>query len=134
MNDHYDEVPMGSRRFELDIDFDLYYQLEESGHLKVYLMKDEAMHYAGYLVVVATPLPHHKGKLLAITDSFYILPAYRRSGAMKSLITHAKADLEAHGIDQFNITANANFKGADAMAKALGMVELETTYTFELGE
>ena len=41
IHDHYDEVPMGSRRFELDLDYDLYYALEASGNLKIYMMGDD---------------------------------------------------------------------------------------------
>lgn len=134
IHDHYDEVPMGSRRFELDLDYELYYTLEEAGNLKIYMVGDETTPAIGYMIIMATPLPHHKGKMAAITDCFYIVPEYRRSGAMHTLVDAVKKDLSLVGIDQFNITANVNFKGAEAMAKALGMVELETTYTFELGE
>lgn len=130
---HYDEVPNGTRKLELDVDEDLYHLLEQEGYLRCFVADVEDV-AAGYMIVVASPLPHHKGHYATSTDSFYVMPEFRSMGVMRKLLSYAKDDFLKLGIKQFNVVVNTNFLGAEDMMKAMGMIELERTFSFELGE
>jgi hypothetical protein len=74
---HYKEVPFGSGQQELNIDWDTFRLIEDSGCLLGLAAFDRESNLVGYLVVITNPMLHHAGKYIAITDSFYVHPKHR---------------------------------------------------------
>ena len=127
---HYKEVPYGEGILEQDIDHDSYRMMEQAGGLYIYV----AFHGSkpvGYMAVTVHSLLHHRSKLRAVTDAFYVTPSYRSKGVFKSLTDAIEVDCVAEGLVAFQIVTNVNFKDAEKVAERLGYTELETTYVKE---
>lgn len=128
-SEHGLEVPFnyGGGEVPVELDIDYYVSLEHEGYLTcIVATLDEAV--IGYIILVAVPLPHHRGKLLGMTDAFYVLPEHRKSGVFKLLVEYAEKRCAEVGILGPALGVNASFPDAGAVAKALGYNELETYY------
>lgn len=127
---HYKEVPYGAGILEQDIDHESYRMLEQAGSLYVYV----ACHGrkpVGYMAVTVHRLLHHKNKMRAVTDTFYVTPSYRSKGVFKALVDAIEMECVANGLVALQVVTNVNFKDAEKVAESLGFTELETTYVKE---
>lgn len=70
-----------------------YRQLEEMGLLSVYWAKGEDDLY-GFISVLLCVLPHY-GIMYAISESFFVSPKYRKSGAGLALLRQAEGKAKA---------------------------------------
>lgn len=128
---HYDEVPFGVKGLPMELDWDTYRTLEQADCLLGLAAVDDASNLVGYLVVVSTPLLHHKGKYMAQTDCFYIHPAYRKQGLFEQLLAAAQAVCRDAGVVSFRVIVNTNFPLPQEMLNGLGYREAEQHYEME---
>ena len=131
---HLEEVPFGDFQLELDLVDEVYDYAEIVGHCRCYVVKVDGK-YAGYMVLMASEMIHHRGQMQAVTDSFYITPAQRSGGAFKALIAYAEADLKSNNIRFLTIGLNPNmphFSKTDGMLSKLGYLTTEVSVTKEL--
>lgn len=128
---HYAEVPYASGKLEQDIDHVAYQAMEDNGSLHIVVAKEAGV-LVGYMAVTIHDLCHHSGKLRACTDTFYVMPEYRSKGVMRHMTQFLEVECTVAGIAAIQIVTNANFKGAEEAATALGYSELETTWVKEL--
>lgn len=105
--EHLKEVPFGDYTLELNLCDEMYTYSEKIGHCKCYAAFVDN-DYAGYMIIMASEMAHHKGTLQAVTDSFYITPAYRSSGVFKGLLEHVERDLKANNIRFLTVGLNPN--------------------------
>lgn len=104
---HLEEVPFGNFQLELNLIDEVYDYSEQAGYCRSYAaFVDEE--YAGYMVVMASEMIHHRGNFRAVTDAFYIAPAYRSTGAFKALLTQVEQDLKANNIRFLTVGLNPN--------------------------
>jgi len=78
---------------------------------------------------------HHRGTLQAITDSFYIAPEYRSTGAFKALLAYVEQDLKQNNIRFLTVGLNPNmphFIDMGNMMNELGYQTTEVSVTKEL--
>lgn len=130
--DHWDEVGGIAGQCELDIDFNMYLTLQSQGILIMVAAYDDDK-LVGYVSCSRAPHPHHKGKIFASTDAFYVAPKYRGITGTK-LIKFTEALLrDRHSVDYFSIIANTNFR-IDSWANRMGYQESDIVYTKKLEE
>jgi len=127
---HYKEVPYGQAKLALDMDYQKYQLLEDSGYLLI-LAALEQNKVVGYIVVVTNPMLHHKDKYMAITDSFYVDPAYRNSGIFKELLEEAARLCKEAGVVSFRVGVNMNNPAPEKILQQLGYREAERLYEVE---
>lgn len=128
---HYNEVPFGSKQLPMELDWDTYLALEKAGCLMVQAAFDEKSNLVGYIVVVSTPMLHHKGKYIAQTDSFYVHPDYRKQGVFELMLAAVQAGCAAAGVVALRVIVNNNFRLPREMLDGLGYREAERHYEME---
>lgn len=70
---HYKDIP-------LNPDYELYFQLEKIGVLKVFICRNDQYKILGYAVYVVRPNMHYKHSLMAMQDIIYLDPNGRGTG------------------------------------------------------
>lgn len=129
---HYTEVPFADAELPLDIHWEAYQELQDRDLLLIYTAEDAGM-TVGYIVVIASPMLHHKGHMLAYTDSFFVHPAFRGKGVIKLLVDAVVQACKAGGVYSLHLITNANFPDAERVAKEMGMMEIEKTFALKIG-
>lgn len=127
---HYAEVPFGKGQHQLNIDWDSMRILEDKGCLLGLAAFDES-NLVGYIVIIVTPMLHHAGKYMAITDSFFVHPEYRGKGIFDALLCKAAEECEQVGIVALRVSVNQNFPLEPEMLNKLGYALAETIYQQE---
>ncbi len=132
--EHLLEVPFGNFKLELDLCDEVYTYTEQVGHCKCYAAFADG-EYAGYMIVMASEMIHHRDTTQAITDSFYIVPEYRSSKVFVTLLNGVQQDLKANNIRFLTIALNPNMPHFDKMRDMLiktGYITTEESVTKEL--
>lgn len=132
--EHLEEVPFGNFQLQLDLCDEVYDYSEKVGHCKCYaaFVDNE---YAGYVVILASEMIHHKGTIQAVTDSFYIKPEYRSTGVFKKLLEYVELSMVQNNIRFLTVGLNPNmpnFEGMQGMMKHLNYIHTEYSVTKEL--
>lgn len=132
--DHLKEVPFGNFNLELNLCTDTYVHSEATGHARYYVAF-VGNEFAGYMTIMASEMLHHRGVMQAVTDSFYVVPAFRSSGTFNKLLTDIENDLVYCGIRFLTIGLNPNMPHFDSMRGALchkDYLDTEVSVTKEL--
>lgn len=134
MEAHWDEVPFGPYHMPLNLDHEAYVTAEQEGYAQFYLVYVEDAAVA-YMSVFASQMMQHKGEMLAVTDAFYVAPAYRKGGVFAKLLKFVEHDLQAHGIRFFTVGTNPMYKGStEQFLDHVGYCKTEVQFTKELTE
>ncbi|MEE8208005.1 MAG: GNAT family N-acetyltransferase [Nitrosomonadaceae bacterium] len=131
---HLEEVPFGNFQLELDLVDEVYDYSEQAGYVRCYGAFADG-EYAGYMLVMASEMVHHRDVMQAVTDSFYIKPAYRSAGVFRALLEYVEEDLNQHGVRFLTLGMNPNMPHVDKMIKYVhdkGYMYTETSLTKEL--
>ena len=80
------------------------------------------------MVVMASEMLHHRDTTQAITDSFYIAPAYRKVGAFSALLHYVEEDLKQNNIRFFTIGMNPNMPDYEGMKQYIERQYQHTEY------
>jgi GNAT superfamily N-acetyltransferase len=123
---HLDEVPFGNFELKLDLCDDVYNYSVDTGYCHCYAAFVDG-DYAGYMVVMASEMIHHKDTIQAVTDSFYIAPEYRSTGVFSALIYYVEQDLSKNNIRFFTIGLNPNMPHFDQMLTYMGTKQYQHT-------
>ncbi len=132
--EHLEEVPFGDYKLDLELCDEVYDYSEQSGHCKAYVALVNG-NYAGYMVIMASEMIHHKGVTQAVTDSFYIVKEQRHTGLFLKLLAHIESDLKANNIRFLSVGLNPNmphYSKMDNMLTQLGYITTEVSVTKEL--
>ena len=125
--EHLEEVPFGDFKLKLNLCDDVYNYTEHEGYCKCYAVFVDS-EYAGYMIVMANEMIHHKGTVQAVTDSFYIAPAYRSVGAFSALLHYVEEDLAVNNIRFFTIGMNPNMPDFEGMKNYIERQYKHTEY------
>ncbi len=131
---HLEEVPFGDFELSIDLIHEAYNSAEATGYCRAYSARVKG-NFAGYMLVMASEMLHHRGTVQAVTDSFYIHPVYRTSGVFKALLEHVEADLKSNGIRFLTVGLNPNMPHVDKVKNFvhdLGYMHTEYLITKEL--
>ncbi len=132
--EHLEEVPFGDFKLDLELCGEVYDYSEQIGHCKAYVANADGK-YAGYMVIMASEMIHHRGTTQAVTDSFYITPAYRSTGVFQKLLAAVEQDLKANNIRFLTVGLNPNmphYSKMDGMLSKIGYITTEVSVTKEL--
>ena len=124
--EHLDEVPFGNYQLKLDLCDEVYDYSESVGYCRCYSVHVNGS-YAGYMVVMASEMIHHRGTVQAVTDSFYIAPVYRASGVFKALLRYVELDLRACGIRFLTVGMNPNMPDYEQMVEFMAKKDYQHT-------
>lgn len=132
--EHLEEVPFGDYQLELDLCDEVYDYSEQVGYCRCYAAFVDG-EYAGYMLVMASEMIHHRGTVQAVTDSFYIAPAYRSTGVFQALLSYVEMDLHQNNVRFLTVGLNPNmphYNKMDNMLSKLGYLTTEVSVTKEL--
>ncbi len=115
---HLKEVPFGNFELELELCDEVYEYAEQVGHCKCYIVTVD-QYYAGYMIIMASEMVHHKGTFQAVTDSFYIREEYRSLGAFGVLLKFVEEDLRKNNIRFLTVGLNPNMPHYDRMKRLM---------------
>lgn len=130
---HYEDSPRVGREGEKTIAIDAYKDLHELGLLLI-LAAYEGDEVVGYIVGIIHENLHHKGDLTLRTAAFYIRREHRRKGYMKELFGAFAQYAKLCGVYNVEYIVNESYPESHKLMETLGLVKLETTYTFDLGD
>lgn len=86
----YQDIP-------LDPDWVMYRQIEATGALRIYTVRDESM-LVGYAVFFVRSNPHYKGSVQATQDILYLDPPFRKQRVGATFIEWCDAELRKEGV------------------------------------
>jgi GNAT superfamily N-acetyltransferase len=112
--------------FEDEIDLDSYLNLNELGFLVLYVARDEAEEFVGFLPVIESPCLH-TGKEKAIAEMVYVNPTHRGQGIAKKLIQYAEKELKDNGSSILYFTLKTEFPH-NGLVQSLGYTHVENVY------
>ena len=130
---HNDEVPFADGSIPYELDIDLYELMESQGYLRCVCAFDAESNLAGYIILMAQPLMHHKGYWSATTDAFYVLPQYRGTRLFKDMLDYCESLCKSSGVSVIMLGVNLNYPATQKAVERLGdYIQKETVYIKEL--
>ena len=124
---HWEEIALNQDIIELNPDWDAYGQLDASGSLRVFTVRDDEL-LVGYFVVIVSRSLHYKDHLFANNDIIFVLPEYRKGTTGIKLIDFAERELEAEGVRLLNINTK-DHQSFDAILQRRGYQMIERVYS-----
>jgi GNAT superfamily N-acetyltransferase len=91
---HWREIAGNQDTIPLDPDFDRYYNLEDSGVLRIFTARSDGK-LVGYFISFIMPHMHHKSTIYGLVDMLYVIPDYRGGTTAYRLIKLAMEDLKS---------------------------------------
>lgn len=130
INDHYESASWWD--LGLDMDDDLY-RLAEANDSARFYMATVSGFVVGYVSLLAAPMMQHKGVMQAVTESFYVIPEYRKHGVFSDLLAYIERDCTDCGIKYLTVAFPKTEKGVlDRFVKMAGYKDSEVSFTKEL--
>jgi len=103
----WEEVNHFKDIFPLDIDWGLYYQLEDLGLFKIFTVRDGGK-LVGYFSVIVSPAIHSSGRFRVGNDALFLHKGYRKGFTGVRLIKFVEKCLREDGFHQLQITFTEN--------------------------
>lgn len=129
---HWSEVPFGDYNLDLDLNDGIYQNAEADGHARFYVAFLGRTPVA-YMSIFASEMSQHKGIMCAVTDSYYVVPEYRKDGIFGKLLSHVEQDIKSLGIRFLTIGHNPQYKGkTPELLLSEGYSLTEVSYTKEV--
>lgn len=122
----WEEVNHFKDIFPLDIDWELYYKLEDLGLFKVFTVRDDKT-LVGYFSVIASPALHSSGRFRVGNDALFLHKDYRKNFIGVKLIQFVEQCLREDGFHQLQITFTEK-NDITPMLNWLGYEKVETKF------
>ena len=124
----WDDVAVDKDRFTAKCGEEKYAALEALGMLHLVTMRDNGI-LAGFFLVFLTPNAHYADAgLIAFTDMYYTLPAYRRGNLGMKLFAFAERTWREKGVVKA-YTSHKLHRDRSAFMKALGWTPTDMVYS-----
>jgi hypothetical protein len=128
----WDDVAIDKGRFVAKCAEETYATLEKGGVLHLVTARDDGK-LVGYYVLFITPNIHYADSgLMAFTDSYYLLPEFRRGYTGISLFKFMEETLRAKGVVKA-FTSHKIHRDRSRMFKFLGWQASDVVYSKILG-
>lgn len=121
----FDEVD-GAYGLELDPDWETYIEFQDDGELFLYTVRNDG-ELVGYAIYMLVPVLHHKGKVLAMPDSIYLLHEHRGGDVGRDLMLYIEKTIVTLGADYIAAVTKLEFDFG-SMLKRNGYEEHERTF------
>lgn len=110
----------------LAIDWDAYFNLEDSGNLKFFTARKDGVLIGYFIVIVTMPLTS-KGELIGYYDAVYVHKDHRKSSVGKRLFSFVEGCMKEDGV--YRVIASSSKKNPIGnFLNRLGYSEVETKY------
>lgn len=130
--DHYIETRPYDE-YVLNIDWDTYKKLYDSGVVEFFTARDEEERIVGYTLYMVHPSLHYKDKIYAVMDLIYIDPEHRGNGLALDLIKYSEEMLlEERDVDLITMSMKTSCP-FEKLAEKVGYDKMEYFYTKQLG-
>lgn len=127
LKDHWEEIALNKDCIKLNPDWDAYFDLEESGNLKVFTARSDGK-LIGYFVVLCRAHLHYKDHVFAFNDVLYLSKDYRKGMTGAKLIKFAEKCLKEDGVSILVVNTKRH-KPFDILLSWLGFKHAENVYT-----
>ena len=124
---HWEEIALINHAIKLNPDWDAYYELEDSGNLKIFTARSDGK-LVGYFVVICRNHLHYKDDVFAFNDVLYLHKDYRKGLAGAKLMKFAEKCLKEDGVEALRVSTK-RLKPFDKLLCWLGYTHEENTYT-----
>lgn len=129
---HWEEIAVNKEKIKLNPDWDAYYNLEETGALRIFTARLEGV-LVGYFVVIVSRSLHYKDHLFANNDVIFLLPEHRVGLTGPNLMGFAEKCLKEDGVSLLVVNTKCH-KPFDKLLVWLGYNKVETVYSKYLGD
>lgn len=132
--EHWHEIALGHAQVPLDIAYERYNAMCDSGVLQIVTARDNGV-LVGYHAAIVSGHLHYNSTLHGITDVYFILPEYRKGFTGIRLFRKVKVEMEKLGVKK--LITGAKLHTADGnsgkLFEYLGYKPTETVYTMLIG-
>lgn len=112
--------------WELDMNLDAYSNLCNSGMLKLFTCRDNGR-LVGYAMFILSPNLHHKTKVTAFEDIYFLKKEYRQGWVGLKLLKYTEQCLTQLGVHQILFTTKLEHDHSKIFER-LGYTDLEKVY------
>lgn len=126
---HWHDLALNKKKVALNIDWDQYEHLEQSGGLVTVTVRDPenehdiVAYYVGYI----HPGLHYKSCITCVTDVFYVHPLWRGEGVGTVLFKGVEDVLRARGVQRWICATKLHKPNGDFMDH-MGFKAIETVH------
>ena len=125
-NDHYDELSV-TKDFELDPNYEAYFAMERSKHLKVITCRKDGV-LIGYIIFVLMPHLHYKSMMTALEDIYYLTKSERKGRVGIKLFQYAEQYLKSIGVHRIIYSTKTHLDNS-RLFEYLGYKYIEKVYS-----
>ena len=125
--EHYEEIAAYKDKIELAPDWEKYFNLEGSGILKIYTMRDSGK-LVGYYICLVLPNLHYSKDLYSVNDIVLIQPEYRNQKNGINLFMYVENQMRMLGVSVMTMHMKTKLP-FDALCEGLGWDYMERQYT-----
>lgn len=127
LQDHWEEIALNKEAIKLNPDWGAYYDLEESGALKIFTARSEG-NLIGYFVVLCRKHLHYVDHVFAFNDILYVHKDYRKGLTGAKLMKFAEKCLKEDGVSVVIVNTKRH-KPFDSLLEWLGYSHIENIYS-----
>ena len=124
--DHWMELDQNHDTVPMDVDYELYRNINDAGHLHVVTAR-HADSLIGYVISIIRPHLHHKSTMTAFTDMFYLMPDYRVGTIGYRLLKFMRDSVKERGVKQIYAATKLKYDVGPLLVR-LGFNAVERTY------
>jgi hypothetical protein len=133
---HWREIALNQDKVPLDPDWQRYFDYDLAGVLKCLTVRSNGI-LVGYVFMLVYPHLHYASTLCAVTDMFWLDPAYRRGLAGYRMLATMKKSLQDAGVKVVYANTKLHFEAdrgtIGKLFERLGFKPTETLYSIYLG-
>ena len=132
-NMHWEEVALNKNCIPLNIDEEVFDNLDKQNSLHILLVKDDDK-VVGYYIAILRKHLHYAHSLTAFTDAYYLHPNYRKGFNGVNLFKYAEKTLKEAGVERIIMQTKLNRENNKKLDKGiifkkLGFIKAEVVYT-----
>lgn len=132
LQQHWEEIALNKDFIRLNPDWEAYYNLEETGSLKIFTAREDSK-LIGYFVVLCRKHLHYVDHVFAFNDILYLQKDYRKGLVGAKLMKFAEKCLKDDGISVMIVNTKRH-KPFDTLLEWLGYKHIENIYSKTLGD
>jgi GNAT superfamily N-acetyltransferase len=124
---HWEEIALNKEVIKLNPDWDAYYELEDTGSLKIFTARFDG-ELVGYFVVLCRKHLHYVDHLFAFNDLIYLRKDHRKGFTGAKLMKFAEKCLREDGVSVVIVNTKRH-KPFDSLLEWLGYKHTENIYS-----
>lgn len=132
LQQHWEEIAVNKDKIKLNVDWESYKKLEESGDIGLYTARYKG-DLVGYFAVISQYHLHYKDHIYAVSDVVFVHQDHRKTKLGYRLFKHAEEDLKKRGVSVLVVNTKVH-KPFDDLMEGMDFELIERTYSKYLGD